>query len=67
MTDIALEQAEENLRIVKDRFDLGMASNIELIDAQVTHTTSEINQINSRYDLLIAVAELERALGHPLK
>jgi outer membrane protein len=67
VADIALEQAEENLRIVKDRFDLGMASNIELIDAQVTHTTSEINQLNSRYDLLIAVAELERALGHPLK
>ena len=67
VADKGLEQAEENLRIIKDKFNLGMASNIEFIDAQVAQTGSESNQINSRYDLLIAVAEMERALGHPLK
>lgn len=67
VADKGLDQAKENLRIVKDKFDLGMATNIELIDAQVTLTSSDINQINSRYDLLIAVAELERSLGRPLE
>jgi len=58
-----LVQARDNLALVQSRYDLGLASNIDLIDAQVLETTARVNLISSRYDLLIAGAELDRLVG----
>lgn len=58
-----LVQASDNLELVRSRFDLGLASNIELIDAQVLETTARVNLISARYDMLIAGAELDRLVG----
>lgn len=61
-----LTQAADNLKLIQNRYNLGLASNIDLIDAQVLETTAQVNLVNSRYDLLIAGAELERTLGKPV-
>lgn len=58
-----VEQAEENLRIIENKYEVGMASNVEVIDVQVAHTGAKANAINALYDFYIAKAELERAMG----
>ncbi|MCP4726978.1 MAG: TolC family protein [bacterium] len=58
-----LIQAMDNMQLIRNRYNLGLASNIDQIDAQVLETTAEVNLISAKYDLLISGAELDRALG----
>ncbi|MFQ6002864.1 MAG: TolC family protein [Candidatus Zixiibacteriota bacterium] len=55
--------AEENFRIVKDKFDLGLASNIDLLDAQVVYNTARVEETSALYDYLIALAQVDRVVG----
>jgi outer membrane protein len=55
--------AEENFKIIKDKFDLGLASNIDLLDAQIVYNTSRMDEINALYDYLIALAQVDRVIG----
>jgi TolC family type I secretion outer membrane protein len=57
------EQAEENLRIVQNMYDVGTLSNMDLIDTQLARNGARANLINAVYEYYIAEAELERALG----
>jgi len=57
------EQARENLRIVRKRYSLGIASNLDLIDAQVANTGAQANLISAKYDLLFAADEFNRIIG----
>ncbi|RMF58316.1 MAG: TolC family protein [Calditrichaeota bacterium] len=59
----ALEQAEENLRVLENTYKVGLAANIDVLDAQVIRTKSEADAIAARYDYWIARAELDRATG----
>jgi len=61
----AVEQAEENLRIVGNMYNVGSLSNIDFIDAQLARNSARANLINAVYDCYIAEAALERALGSP--
>ncbi|MFC1728810.1 TolC family protein [candidate division KSB1 bacterium] len=61
-----LLQAEDNMSLVRSRYDLGIASNIDLIDAQVLEASSRVNLVSARYDLLLDGAELERLTGKQL-
>ncbi|MCD6336410.1 MAG: TolC family protein [Candidatus Latescibacteria bacterium] len=58
-----VEQAEENLRMVQNMYDVGTLSNMDLIDTQLARNGARANLINAVYDYYIAEAELERALG----
>ena len=58
-----LVQALDNLKLIQNRYNLGLASNIDLIDAQALETSAQVNLINTRYDLYIDGAELERTVG----
>lgn len=59
----AAEEAEENLRVINRLFEVGMAANIDVLDAQVVATQARANAINARYDFFGAKAELERVVG----
>jgi len=59
----AVEQAEENLRIIENKYEVGMASNVEVIDVQVAYTGAKANAINALYDFYIARGELEKSMG----
>lgn len=59
----AVKQADENMRIIENKFEVGMASNVEVIDVQVAYTGAKANAINALYDFYIARAELEKAKG----
>jgi len=52
--------SEEIFRLVSKKFENGMVSQIELIDARTNLTQSSINEILNYYDALIDLAVIER-------
>ena len=57
------EQSADYLKSVTNRRNEGLASYIELTDAQVLFDRSRVGYINALYGGLMAVAEIERQLG----
>lgn len=58
--------AEEDLRVVRERLAVGVATAFELVTSQVALDEAEANRVVTRYDYLIARAELEALLGQEL-
>jgi outer membrane protein len=66
--DVAREgvaQAEENYRVTDERFKEGLATNTDLLDAQVLLTKAKTTYGNAKVDYMIAQADMARALGAP--
>lgn len=61
-----LKQAEEALRIAKVSFKYGEASLLDVLDAQRVLRQTQLDYAQARYDLSIALTELERFRGTPL-
>jgi len=61
------DQATESLRLSRSRYTEGMASQVELSDAELVFTQAQTNVVNARYDQLSSLAELERAIGKNAK
>ncbi len=62
----ALEAAQENYRFASDSMRLGAGTLLEVLAAQVTLTTAEVNQVQAQYDLLISEVQLRLATGRPM-
>lgn len=61
-TTISAEQeANANFKIVNRKFEEGLASQVELIDARTFMTNASAENIIARYDVLISKAAYERA------
>jgi TolC family type I secretion outer membrane protein len=58
-----LRSAEEDLRLAEERYRLGSGTLLEVIDAQLALTRARATYVSSRYDALIAQAQLESAMG----
>ncbi len=63
----SVEQARENLRINKLRYQEQVATSTDVIDAQTLLLRTEINLTIAKIDYLKALAALEKAIGKPLK
>ena len=59
----AVEQADENLRVVRDRYRNGEGTNTEVLDAEGLRTLSRSNYDNAQYDAAFARYRLQRATG----
>ena len=59
----AVGQAEENLRVTRERFKQGVALNSEVLDADVALLQARMNRTQAAIDLVLAQARLEKALG----
>jgi outer membrane protein len=59
----AATSAREQLRLAEQRYATGVGSIIELNDAQVTSTTAAAQEVQARYSLASARAQLLAALG----
>jgi outer membrane protein TolC len=59
----AVKQAQENYRLVKLRFAKGNATATDVVDAETVLTRAEQDYLNSIYDYLIALAQIDYALG----
>jgi outer membrane protein TolC len=58
-----LEQAQEAQRLVKKRYENGMATLIELLGAQAQLDKSNADLVAARYELAVNRAELKRVVG----
>ncbi len=58
-----LEQAEEESRVVKERFESGRGIQLEILDAQVVRTRARFNAVNALADYHSALAMWLRATG----
>ncbi|MFZ7110151.1 MAG: TolC family protein [Desulfatiglandales bacterium] len=62
-TEKAMEQAEENLRVSRQRYRAQVTTMTEVLDAQTLLTQARTNYYNALYDHNLAKARLRRALG----
>ncbi len=59
----AIAQAEENLRVARDRFNQGVGTNTEVLDAETLRTLTFSNFYGAVYDAVLAGYRLRRAAG----
>ena len=59
----SFRKAQENLGIAQGRYRAGVGPYIEVTDAQVAAIKAETDHEQARYDLELAVARLEAAIG----
>ena len=59
----AVQQADENLRVVTRSFHEGLVNHTEVLDAQTLRTTAGVNYAHARYDAILATYHLHRAIG----
>ena len=62
----AREVAAEDLRVVQQRFDLSVATILDLITSQIALVQAESGLVTARYDYAVARAQLEAILGSEL-
>ena len=55
--------AQKGLRIAEVQYENGLATQLELMDAQIALNQAKMNQLNAKYEYVTALAELEKALG----
>jgi outer membrane protein len=68
-TSIALasrEAADEALRVQRERYRLGAATIVDVLQAQQALDQSEVDAVNARVSYQVARAQLEALLGHSL-
>ncbi len=63
---IAVEQAEENLRIRRQQFDVGRATSDDVLDAEALLAGERATLATARYQAQTRRAELQRLMGRPL-
>ncbi len=60
---VAVEQAEENLRVVTRGFQEGTVNHTETLDAATMRTSAKSNYTNACYDAILATQRLRYAVG----
>lgn len=58
-----VEMAQEGLKIANDRYVQGVATNLEVMDAQLALTQAKNYRLQALHDLSLAKAKMERAIG----
>jgi len=63
----AVESAEEDLRLNKEKYNLGAGTMLDLIIAQVSATQAKSDHIQALYNYKYAIARLQKAMGQLTK
>jgi outer membrane protein TolC len=63
VTQSAIAQAEENLRVVRDRYVNGLTPHTEVLEAETLRVNSATNHANAVYDAVLASLRLKYAIG----
>lgn len=63
VTTEALDQADENMKVAKNRYAQEMGSNTEVLDAETLRIKSRTNHLNAIYDSIMAEIRMKRAIG----
>lgn len=59
----ALDNAEKNVDVMLDRYNEGLSSVLEVLDAQLSWEKSYLNYIESKFELNIAHSTYQKAIG----
>ncbi|MCX7098707.1 MAG: TolC family protein [Methylococcales bacterium] len=63
VASLAIGQADENLKVTIDRYQQGLATNTEVLEAEDLRTKTHNNFNNAQYDEALATLHLRRAMG----
>ncbi len=63
VTQQAIAQADENLKVTTDRYQQGLSTNTDVLKAEDLRTTTYGNFNNATYDAALATLHLRRAVG----
>ncbi len=63
VSERALEQAEENLKVARNRYVQEIGTHTEVLDAETLRTRSRSNEVQARYDQLLARIRLRYVVG----
>jgi outer membrane protein len=63
LTEQKQASAREDLDLVQEKYNLGSASILELLDAEVSLKQAESDRVQALYDFNLAVAQFEKAVG----
>jgi len=63
LTEKARAQAEENFRIIKRSYEVGLAANLDFLDAQNAQNQARWDNVNVKYNYLLAKTALAQAMG----
>jgi outer membrane protein TolC len=66
ITQTSVVAAEENLRVVSERYQVGVATIVDVLTAQTALDQARVDAVNARFTYLRAKAQLEALVGHPL-
>jgi outer membrane protein len=66
ITQTSVAAAEENLRVVRERYQVGVATIVDVLTAQTALDQARVDAVNARFAYLRAKAQLEALVGHPL-
>jgi outer membrane protein len=58
-----VESAQEDLKIAQEKYNLGAATILDILTAQVRLSEAETEQIQAGYDYFLSIANLERSMG----
>ncbi len=64
VSEQALNQAEENLKVTKNRYIQELGNNTEVLDAETLRIKSRTNYTHAVYDAILADIRLRRAVGN---
>ena len=57
--------AEEDMKIVQERYNLGAATILDLLKAQENLKRAQVSFINTRFSLNLSIANLDNSMGKP--
>ena len=61
VTEKSVGQSKENLRVNRDRYENGLSTNTEVLDAEALRVQSEVNHANAIYDAVLVSLRLKWA------
>lgn len=61
--NVAVDKANEDLYIAKEKYSAGVGTNLDVIDAQLALTQAKTNHIQALYDYNLNHAKLDKAIG----
>jgi outer membrane protein TolC len=66
ITKVSVTAAEEDLRVVNERYRVGAATILDVLNSQEALAQAEVDVVNARFDYLKARAQIEALIGRHL-
>lgn len=66
IAEASLEAANEDLRVQQERYRLGAATILEVMQSQISVDQAEVDRVQARLDYLLAKAEIEAIVGRTI-